>query len=138
MTFEDIERLVRRLDASNVTAFEASDGAAALTLRFSPEPAAPRRADAPPAADAPEAEAVRARAIGVLRLHHPCGAGVAQTYPRRARAGEILAFLEAGSCLRPVVMERDGTVGAPLHADGAVVGYGTPLFPLLSSTSGKS
>lgn len=138
MTIDDIERLVRRLDPSDITTFELWDGATSLTLRFATGAAEQRPGETPSAASAEAAgrfrtaQAVRARAIGVLRLRHPAAAPAAEpAFPRPVHSGEIVAFLEAGACLRPVVVDEDCTIGAPLRADGAIVGYGTPLFPVL-------
>ncbi len=128
MSPDTVEKLVRRLETSGISTFELTDGATSLKLRMgrrrpsvTAEPAVP-----------PSAPAVTAPAFGILRLRHPAAAPDAdRSYPARVPAGEAIAFLEAGGCLRPVTVEADGLVGAPLEADGALVGYGTPLFPLL-------
>jgi acetyl-CoA carboxylase biotin carboxyl carrier protein len=41
-----------------------------------------------------------------------------------------VALLRIGLLLCPVVAPAAGVLGAPLAEDGAMVGYGTPLFPL--------
>lgn len=135
MTADEIEQLIRRLEAAGVTTFSFSDATFSLNLRFAAGPALPglcaepKTAGATPAADPP---VIRASAIGLLRLHHPAAAPRdEQPGPRRVAAGEIVAFLEAGGCLRPVVAEADGRIGAPLRPDGSLVGYGTALFPIL-------
>ncbi len=134
MTFDDIARLVRRLERSDVTALTVSDATSSLTVRLAPGPAEPDRAApaSPPHAEpAPAVAALKAPAFGRLRLRHPEAAPDEPRFPRPVARGDIVAFLDIGSCLRPVVADRDGTLGTPLHADGSLVGYGTPLFPLL-------
>ncbi len=140
MTIDTIERLLPRLERTDVTAFELSDGASRLTLRFAPKSLArqPGRdpASAPPEVPAQgptsERRALRASAIGLFHLDHPAATSRGDDrYPRVVRSGEIVAFLEAGSCLRPVVVGEDCTIGGPLPTPGSLVGYGTPLFPLL-------
>ena len=86
-----------------------------------------------PSATSPEpvasTGAIEARAIGRLRLRHPDAAPQAEDpYPMTVVRGDIVAFLEAGALLRPVVADADGLIGPPLERDGNLVGYGTPLF----------
>ena len=123
MNLDTIERLVRRLEASAITEFEFSDDQQHLILRLDPTTAG---APIEPAG----APTVQARAIGRLRLAHPGGTDIPDT-PRPVAEGEIVAFLQAGPGLRPVVAEQAGTIGSPLQPEGALVGYGTPIFPYL-------
>ena len=132
MTFEEIERLVRRLEGSDITALTVTDDTSSLTLRLAPGLA--ERAAGTPTVDAspptpPATPTLRAKAIGLLRLRHPEAAN-APVFPRAVMEGDIVAFLQAGPLLLPVVAEADGSIGEPLVADGGLVGYGTPLFPL--------
>ena len=135
MTIESIERLVRRLEQAGVTLFDFKDETSSLTVRLATGPAG-LSAGVPSAAPEPvspaEPPSLRASAIGRLRLCHPEAVPTPDVAgPRIVKAGEIVAFLEAGPCLRPVTAERDGTIGPPLRPDGSLVGYGTPLFRLL-------
>lgn len=46
------------------------------------------------------------------------------------RQGQVLGFLRIGMMLLPVASTGDGILSEVLAADGALVGYGTPLFSL--------
>ena len=136
MTIDDIERLVRRLDRSDITVLSLEDAAGRLTVRLAPPPApaepAPDETPREPAHPGAAPRQIRAPAIGRLRLRHPAAApDPGDDAPRFVRAGDIVAYLEAGLALRPVVAEADGRLGASLQPDGSLVGYGTPLFTLL-------
>ena len=43
-------------------------------------------------------------------------------------AGQIVAYLEAREVLKGVAAPQAGVLGAPIAADGAVVGFGDALF----------
>ena len=137
MTIEEIERLIRRLEQSDITQLDVSDDSSSLTLRLAPSravhrPREPGPAEGPAPDGLPEGRVLRAAAIGRLRLRHPEAAADAEAgFPRAVSCGDIVAFLEAGGCLRPVLAEADCTIGAPLLAEGSLVGYGTPVFALL-------
>ncbi len=137
MTIEEIERLIRRLEQSDVTELDVSDATASLMLRLAPRQAEPGPREPEPAkGPAPdgsrEERVLRAAALGRLHLRHPEAAPDAELgFPRAVARGNIVAFLEAGGCLRPILAEEDCTIGDPLLAEGSLVGYGTPVFPLL-------
>lgn len=136
MTFEEIERLLRRLERSDITALTVSDATSSLTLGISPTRGAgaassgtSMEAGVTPHAAVEEPPMVRAPSIGHLRLRHPEAAPREDDrFPRPVSRGDIVAFLDCGVILRPVVADRDGTIGAPLQPDGALVGFGAPLF----------
>ena len=126
---DTVERLVRRLETSSLSVLELTDGALSLKLRMGHRSPA---AAAPPAVSPPAIRAVTAPAFGILRLHHPAAVPDAdRSFPARVAAGEVVAFVETGPCLRPVTVEADALIGPPLEAEGALVGYGAPLFPIL-------
>ena len=135
MTIEEIERLLRRLERTDITEVEIADETCSLKLRLAsgsgmPRPAATMTAAGP--TQPGEVRALRAGAIGLLRLRHPDAASDDGTgFPRAVAAGDIVAYLEAGPCLRPVTADVDCTIGPPFEEDGSLVGYGTPLFPIL-------
>ena len=137
MRVDDVERLIRRLERSDITALTVCDETSSLTLRMGAAPGGAGAASFGPlvtseAARTQEAPVLRSPSIGRLRLHHPEAAPVEDDrLPRPVGAGDIVAFLECGAVLRAVVADRDGTLGAPLQDDGALVGFGTPLFAFI-------
>jgi acetyl-CoA carboxylase biotin carboxyl carrier protein len=67
----------------------------------------------------------------VFRLAHPTtGHPVVET-GQPVRKGETVGVLQVGPQLKAVVSPADGVLGAALVEDGAVVGYGTPLYGLV-------
>ncbi len=138
MRVEDVERLIRRLERSDITALTVCDETSSLTLRMGAAPGGAGAASSGPlatseAARTQEAPVLRSPSIGRLRLRHPEAAPGEDDdrLPCPVGAGDIVAFLECGAVLRAVVTDRDGTLGAPLQDDGALVGFGTPLFAFI-------
>lgn len=138
MTVEDIERLIRRLEHSDIAALTVCDETSSLTLRIGPALKEAGAASSGPrgtgeAARPEDAPVLRSPSIGWLRLRHPEAAapGEDDRVPRLVGAGDIVAFLECGAVLRPVAADCDGTLGTPLQEDGALVGFGTPLFAFI-------
>lgn len=78
---------------------------------------------------APEraADVIVSPGVGIMLTRHPLHTAVLAG-PGRVRAGQTVALLRIGLLLRPVVAPAAGVLGAPLADDGALVGYGTPLF----------
>lgn len=74
-------------------------------------------------------ETITAPHIGVFLPEHPSSTrGTA--LPRLVRRGETIGYLKAGALLRPVVAPSDGVLSRQLAPEGALAGYGTPLFEL--------
>ena len=120
----------------SISARSLSDATSSLTLRLASsglQPGAPAACGTKQAepVEMTEMRSLRAPAIGRLRLRHPEAAPKEDSFPRAVARGDIVAFLDIGFCLRPVVAEEDATIGPPLQADGSLVGYGTPLFPII-------
>ncbi len=122
MTFEDIEIIVRRLDGHGIATADIRVGTARLKLRFAgkevsgPVPAEPPR----PLAAAPSPSR--------FRPVHPLDDAPRFAEGDRVRKGETIAYVEANGLLLPVVAAADLTLGRMLAADGAPVGWGTPLY----------
>lgn len=137
MRVEDVERLIRRLERSDITALTVRDETSSLTLRMGAAPGGAGAASSGPLATSEAARTqdglvLRSPSIGRLRLRHPEAApGEDDRLPRPVETGDVVAFLECGAVLRAVVADRDGTLGAPLQDDGALVGFGTPLFAFI-------
>lgn len=150
MTLDEVARLVAAADGRGVGEIAVTLGGCTLTLRAGVAPVALQvgavqagavqagTVQAGPVAvvSAPVAATLRAPCAGVFRIGHPANPA-APAGERAVVAGEVVGFLQIGPCLRPVLSTaRAGTagrIGPALVADGALVGYGTPLFPVLES-----
>lgn len=130
MTIEEIEKLAVWCAAAGVSEIELAEAGFSLCLRI-------QSANASSAAvtDRPRTEAVfkgvRAPGVGVFRLVHPTTGHPVVERGQSVRKGETVGVLQIGPCLKAVVAPADGALGDPLAEDGAVVGYGTPLYELL-------
>ena len=78
--------------------------------------------------DVATATAIRAPAIGHVLWRHKLHAAPLAPPGTRVRAGQIVALLQIGPLLRPVLAPADGIVGAPCIEAGTLAGYGTPLL----------
>jgi hypothetical protein len=68
-----------------------------------------------------------AQQAGRFHASHPAEAKN-PTFPRSVTKGEIIAFLKIGALLFPVTASADAVLPPPVVTDGAIVGYGDPLF----------
>ena len=131
MTAEAIERLVAWCAAASVDEIELAQAGFSLHLRLHAGNVAPGAAVAEAPKAEPIAKNVRAPGVGVFRLAHPTtGYPVVET-GQPVRKGETVGVLQVGPHLKAVVSPADGVLGAALAEDGAVVGYGTPLYGLV-------
>jgi acetyl-CoA carboxylase biotin carboxyl carrier protein len=73
---------------------------------------------------------VSAASVGVLLHGHPFSREALVVPGERVRAGQVLALLKIGALLLPVNAPQDGIALRRLVADGATVGFGTPLLEL--------
>lgn len=130
MTIEEIERLAAWCASAGIGEIEVSE--AGFSLRLNMQAVA---AETPVAAVAPKAETlfkgVRAPGVGVFRLDHPTTGRPIAGPGQVVRKGETVGVLQVGPCLRAVPAPVDGVLGDALIEDGAVVGYGTPLYELV-------
>jgi len=128
MTVEEIERFIALVERQLLSEFTLSRDGVTLTLRNAamPEIAEPAaaRAVASPAA------IIRAAAAGIFRAANSPDHGISSSPGDALEAGQIVAFLQIGPCLRPVVSPGAGTLGLALVRDGDLVGFGVPLFHL--------
>ncbi|MDX8513046.1 acetyl-CoA carboxylase biotin carboxyl carrier protein [Mesorhizobium captivum] len=131
MTVEEIEKLAAWCAAAGVSEIELAEAGFSLRLHIQFGKAEPC-ATVP---EAPKAEAafkgVRAPGVGVFRLVHPTTGHPVMEPGQPVRKGETVGVLQIGPCLNAVVAPANGTLGTALAEDGAVVGYGTPLYELL-------
>ncbi|MET3580334.1 acetyl-CoA carboxylase biotin carboxyl carrier protein [Mesorhizobium robiniae] len=130
MTVEEIERLAACCASADIGEIELAEAGFSLRLRMQSVVAETLVA----VAGAPKAETVfrgvRAPGVGVFRLNHPTAGNLVAEPGRTVRKGETVGVLQVGPCLKAVVAPADGVLGAALVEDGAVVGYGTPLYAL--------
>lgn len=77
---------------------------------------------------------VTAASVGVFLHRHPLRQDALAAPGARVQAGQALGLLQIGSLLLAVPAPADGSVHELLAADGAIVGYGTPLVALLDAT----
>ena len=135
MNAQDIERLVRRLEAGNLHAceYDESDGS---TLRLQFEARVPAN-DAMPAeisaASAEAAPAVPALAIKAPRFghflhHHPLSPVGKVTVGQTFQPGDTLGYIQAGEHVVAVAATTAGTVQELLAAHNQLVGYGQALI----------
>jgi acetyl-CoA carboxylase biotin carboxyl carrier protein len=72
--------------------------------------------------------AVRAPSVGVFLLRHPGRTGPLAGAGQRVSTGQPIGLLQVGALLLSVAAPSDGVVRAVRANDGAMVGFGTPLF----------
>ena len=129
MTIEEIERLAAWCASAGIGEIEVSEAGFSLRLHMQSVVASTPPVEAPKAETA--FKGVRAPGVGVFRLDHPT-TGRPITGPGQVvRKGETVGVLQVGPCLRAVPAPVDGVLGDALIEDGAVVGYGTPLYELV-------
>lgn len=130
MNAETIAELVARARAAGIEELAWSDGEERIRLRLSAThcgTARPAVATAVPAVSAPEA-CIRSPGVGILRHRHPVTGRSPAAGGAGVEAGQIVAYLEAREVLKGVAAPQAGVLGAPIAADGAVVGFGDALF----------
>lgn len=123
VTPDDVARIAAAAERAGVAALDLVLGACRLSLRWDGPAALPPPAPEPDMRPAP----IRAPAAGVFRPLHPA-LPPGSAAPRPVSAGAVVAFLQVGACLRPVLAAAAGMPGPALVRDGDLVGYGTPLF----------
>jgi biotin carboxyl carrier protein len=127
VSFDAIERTVRRLEGAQVSRFEYQDEN--LCLRLTLGEANPAQASAGINAEK-SVETGRASAAGIFTSSHPVSNDDAMASGTRVRAGQIVGFVQVGPVVRPVAASRDGVLGRRLVDNGTLVGWGQRLFEL--------
>lgn len=138
MTDNDADRQeLSRLDT--IRAMLAAAGNVALDWKSGDRqvvmvPTARPAGTAPGAATGPRRDSadrtVTADGAGLFRpANRPGGAPLAGPGTSVA-AGQVLAMLQVGAAMLPVTAPAAGRIEAVMADDGALVGYGTPLFRL--------
>lgn len=131
MTPDDIHRLSLAAQRAGIAILEIDADGVSLRLRLDGGNAPEEQTATPaPAAAKPQFRGVRAPAIGLFRLAHPATGRSPVEPGQSVEGGQIVGFLQVGAALRPVTAPEAGVLGSALVADGAIVGYGTHLYPL--------
>ncbi|WP_216851274.1 acetyl-CoA carboxylase biotin carboxyl carrier protein subunit [Acidisphaera sp. L21] len=78
----------------------------------------------------PGGDDVCAPTVGVFRHAHPLQQAPLAPPGQQVQAGDPLGLMQIGSLLLAVQAPRDGVVDSVLAADGAMVGFGTPVVRL--------
>lgn len=136
MTLEKIEALLGMAAGRGLAVLDYAEGGARLSVSFAApgRPAAAQGSGSPadraakPLAALPAA-CVSAPGVGFFRARHPAG-GSLPAEGDQVAAGTVVAFIQAGPVLEAVVAGQAGRLGARLVAEGAGVGFGTPLFDI--------
>jgi acetyl-CoA carboxylase biotin carboxyl carrier protein len=130
MTIEEIERLVAWCASAGIGEIEVAEAGFSLRLHMQAVASTPVATVGAPKAE-PVFKGVRAPGVGVFRLDHPTAGHPVAEPGQAVRKGETVGVLQVGPCLKAIVAPADGVLGAALAEDGAVVGYGTPLYELV-------
>jgi acetyl-CoA carboxylase biotin carboxyl carrier protein len=132
---DQIPHLAALLAATGIDTLELAGPAGRVFLGRSGAPAATVPAlDA--AAPGPEAGAaatvtVASPGIGAFRRAHPLHEQPLAEEGSEVAAGQVLALLQVGDLLLPVRAPSGGILAAARRADGALTGFGDPLFDIL-------
>lgn len=73
---------------------------------------------------------VSAPSVGVFLHTHPLRDAPLAAPGQTVFAGQVIALLQVGTLLTPVIASHDGTVATLRVAHGTVVGYGTALLDI--------
>lgn len=112
MTHDELVSLIARLSVARISECEyKADG---VEIRVSFERA--------------RHDIIRSGERGVFHSKHPLARRVTALEGEVVAQGQVLAYLRMGTVLRPVIAPRRGRVGRQILPDGAVAGYGDPLY----------
>jgi len=128
MTLDEIEAWMRRMQEAGLSELEFEAGDQRLFLRA--HSSGPAHPPSVPTQAGAESVPIRAPQFGLFRATHPQRDAPNASEGDSVSEGSIVAYVEAGAVLHPVVAERAGVLGACLVEDGALVGYAQPLFKL--------
>ena len=135
MRIDSLQQLSASLDDAGIGLLELRGPGVLLRLGRDAAEAAPpgERIVATPDTSTgaqPPGVTVNAPAAGVFLHAHPMQSTSLAPVGTRVDAGAPLGLLQIGALLLPVLAPRAAIVAGLLVADGALVGYGTPLVDL--------
>jgi acetyl-CoA carboxylase biotin carboxyl carrier protein len=128
MTVEEIEKLIASCAAAGIGEIALSEAGLSLHLSMVPTGAV---AIALVSEIKTASNAVRAPGVGIFRHAHPATGRPVAEAGDAVRKGDVVGLLQVGPRLKAALAPADGVLGPPLADDGALVGYGTPLYALL-------
>ncbi len=116
--------LARLLEGTSITVLSLTEGGETVTLR--------RAVGATTSVAMPAAElSVGAPCVGLFLRTHPLRTDPLAETGRFVAAGAVLGLLRVGPLLVEIRAPEAGTVSGVVADEGALVGFGTPLFRLL-------
>jgi biotin carboxyl carrier protein len=136
MTFDEIASLIARLMIAQISECEYETHGLKLRVLFD-------RARAVPSSESVQSTSIRvplrrgkpsnvyvipSGEMGIFHSKHPLAQKVGAREGEVVSQGQILAYLRTGTVLRPVIAPLKGRITKELILDGAVVGYGDPLY----------
>ncbi|NBA94872.1 acetyl-CoA carboxylase biotin carboxyl carrier protein subunit [Pseudomonas sp. R5(2019)] len=125
MTPDFIEQVVQMLNKRALRAFEFEQAGACLRLMPGGQ-----ALTAPVALAVAPPPTLNATGLGHLRLTHPQRREPCVTAGTSVTAGQVLAFLQTGTLLQPVLAEQAGVIARVLASEGELIGFAQPLFEL--------
>jgi acetyl-CoA carboxylase biotin carboxyl carrier protein len=137
MTVEEIERLAAWCARAGIGEIELARVGFSLRVCVQPGHAQTSVADDGAAKAEAVFKGVRAPGVGIFRIDHPTTGRPVAASGQTVRKGDTVGVLQVGPCLKAVLAPADGVLGAVLVEDGAVVGYGTPLYALAAADRAK-
>nr|WP_314613898.1 hypothetical protein [uncultured Pseudomonas sp.] len=130
MSVDELAVLVEQLQGRGIARceYESEQGSVALVFAAH-DGAAVETAVKPPATDS-LASTVDAPRAGHFVAMHPLQGVALASVGERVEAGAIIGFIQLGQVLEPVKTNAAGAMAGYCVAEGALVGYGTPVARL--------
>lgn len=125
MRADQIRQIAARLAATDISLLELRGPGQTLLLRRQGS-----AVDIVETDDAAQPVTVAASSVGVFLHRHPLREDALAPPGTMVQSGQALGLLQVGPLLLPVLAPAAGIVLELLAADGAVVGYATPLVAL--------
>lgn len=135
MELNEIRQLAGWLEASGMTSLEVGRPGESLHLtagsgRGRAAGAAASPCGPPDSVAGPSSDGALAASAGVFLRAHPMRGRPCASAGDSVKQGAVVGLLRIGALITPVLAPVEGTVAEPIAADGAVVGYGTPLVAI--------
>ena len=134
MSPEQVGQLAELLGGEGIRTLRLEMACGPLTIRLAPRSG--RFVDGSATAQT-EMLTVASRTVGEFLAAHPGRRSPPKKLGEPVAAGDLLGFVRVGPLLTPVVVDatfgRGGILAEMLVGDGALVGFGTPLFQVLPS-----
>jgi acetyl-CoA carboxylase biotin carboxyl carrier protein len=132
--FEHVRELAALLAATDIDSLELEGPAGKLRLQRGAENVVSEAFEEP---SDPAAVIVRATGVGIFHDRHPLWLESRTPVGVEVDAGAPIGFLRVGPLVTAIRAPSRGIVGHVLVQPGVAVGFGTPLFELHPTGSGK-